>query len=102
MLIEGGGGCVFPAQGVLAWRVAQHNQRLSRNARSASEGRYLPGLVPSGASLATACSLSAGSACLVYACGPDVFVTEPHGDGREVDPAGSEKHRAVLASVVEE
>ena len=46
------------------WRwCVQHNQRASRNARSVSDGRYRPGLVPSGAVRAIACSLSAGSAC---------------------------------------
>jgi len=30
---------------------------------------------------------------LVDAGGLDVFVAEPQGDGREVDPAGSEEHR---------
>jgi hypothetical protein len=44
------------------WRV-QHNQSASRNARSVSDGRYLPGLVPSGEVRAIACSLRAGSAC---------------------------------------
>jgi adenosine deaminase len=53
----------FPAQRGLGWRGVQHNQRPSRNARSASGARYLPGFVPRGAVRAIACSLSAGSAC---------------------------------------
>ena len=44
-------------------RGAAHNYRPSRNARSASDGRYRPGLVPSGAVRAIAFSFSAGSAC---------------------------------------
>jgi hypothetical protein len=38
-------------------------QSPSRNARRVSDRRYLPGLVPNGASRAIACSLRAGSAC---------------------------------------
>ena len=56
-------GRVLPAQRVLGWWAAAHNQRSSRNARSVSDGRYRPGLVPSGAIRAIAFSLSAGSAC---------------------------------------
>ena len=56
-------GRVCPAQRGSRWRDVQHNQRLSRKARSASGGRYLPGLAPRGAVRAIACSLSAGSAC---------------------------------------
>src|SRR5215212_9216226 len=44
----------FPCSARFRWRTAAHNQRPSRNASSASEGRYLPGLAPSGAIRATA------------------------------------------------
>ena len=55
--------CVVAAQHDCRWSVAAHNQSPSRNARSASDGWYLPGLAPSGAILSTACCLRAGSAC---------------------------------------
>jgi RNA-directed DNA polymerase len=56
-------GGVCPARSDSGWGGVQHIQSASRNARSVSDGRYLPGLVPSGAVREIACSLSAGSAC---------------------------------------
>ncbi len=56
-------GVFFPAQRDLVWWIAAHNQRPSRNAMTASDGRYLPGRAPSGAIRSTARCLRAGSAC---------------------------------------
>jgi len=56
-------GGVCPARSDSGWGGVLHIQSASRNPRSVSDGRYLPGLVPSGAVREIACSLSAGSAC---------------------------------------
>lgn len=56
----GGQGCWWRPG---SWQEGRHNQSASRNARSLSGGRYRPGFSPGGLVLASACSLSARSAC---------------------------------------
>jgi hypothetical protein len=63
MLSASSTGGDFPCVERVPVHRTQHNQRSSRKASSASEGRYLPGVIPRGAVLAIASSLSAESAC---------------------------------------